>query len=61
MAQTYKVVTGRQDVELVEADDVDLDTNSGRLNFYLNDTLVGSFVGYSSFNVLNVPTEGDNA
>lgn len=49
--QTYKVVTGKQEIELIEADTVELDSDRGRLNLYLDGDIVGSFVGYSSFNV----------
>jgi hypothetical protein len=55
--KTYKVVTGWQDVEFVEADSVVMESNSGRLNFFVAGNPVASFVGYNSFNVYTPPAE----
>lgn len=48
----YKVVTGRQETEFIEADSVELNDNNGRLNLMRAGELVGSFVGYSSCNIV---------
>jgi hypothetical protein len=56
-SKTYKVVTSKQETELVEADSMVLDEDKGRLNLFLGEDLVGSFIGYSSVCVHNPQAE----
>ena len=56
--QIYKIVTSKQETELVEADRVErVDSSARTVDLYMGDALVGSFVGYSSFSVYNPSLE----
>lgn len=55
--QTYKIVTSQMQVELVQADRVEIDENSHRLNLYCEGNVVGSFAGYPSFSLVDPELE----
>lgn len=55
--QTYKIVTSQMQVEMVQADRVEIDEVTSRLNLYCEDSLVGSFAGYPSFSLVDPELE----
>lgn len=50
--KTYKVVNGRNEIEYIQADRAELTSNNNRLMFFLDEDVVGSYVGFASFNVV---------
>lgn len=60
--KTFKLINGRNEIELIQADRAELTANNTRVTFFLDEDVVGSFIGFASFNVVSeTPVEDPSA